>query len=140
MRRSTSLLVLLPVVLTFHLVFSQSAGKPQVFEIDHPTVIAFFPSTAKSTKKDSDSLADFQLYTASARQPLESGGVDLQVVYTREFRVIVNGTATTFKPSKAEPGYYYVAPGRKPRIEFGVMNDTDMVRVAHEYFGPAMKE
>lgn len=143
MRRIAFLLVWLPVILAVNPVFGKAADKAQVFEVDRPTVIAFFPSAAKSTKKAgsaNDSLADFQLYTSSARQPLQSGGVDLQVVYEREFRVIVDGRTTTFKPSKSETGYYYVAPGKKPRIEFGVMNDTDIVRVAHEYFGNAMKQ
>jgi hypothetical protein len=31
-------------------------------------------------------------------------------------------------------------PGKKPRIEYGVMNDQDIVRTAAEYFGRAMKQ
>jgi hypothetical protein len=47
--------------------------------------------------------------------------------------------ATTFKPTKVDVGYYLVAPGRKPRVEYGVMTDADLLQVADEYFGTAKK-
>jgi hypothetical protein len=119
----------------------KTSRKAAPFEIDRPTVIAFFPSEEKIEGKDTDtndSLSDFQLYAASARQRM-SGNVDLEVVYTRSFQVVLDGRVTTFSPPRAEPGYYFAAPGKKPRIEYGVMNDSDILRVAQEYFGTAMK-
>jgi hypothetical protein len=111
-------------------------------EINGPTVIAFFPEVSKTDRKDSDadeSLSEFQLYAASARQRLEGEGVNLQEVFTRSFEIVLDGRSTTFRPSKATPGYYFATPGKKPRIEYGVMSDTDILRVAHEYFGAAVK-
>jgi hypothetical protein len=32
-----------------------------------------------------------------------------------------------------------VAPGKKPRVEYGVMADADLLQVANEYFGLAPK-
>jgi hypothetical protein len=44
----------------------------------------------------------------------------------------------TFRPAKGV-GYYLVEPGKKPRIEYGVMTDADLLRVANEYFGISAK-
>jgi hypothetical protein len=120
----------------------KSSQKAAPFEIDRPTVIAFFPSDSKADGKNddaNDSLSDFQLYAASARQPLQNAGVDLQVTYARAFQVAIDAKVTTFRPPKAEPGYYFAMPGKKPRIEYGVMNDSDVLRIAREYFDGAMK-
>jgi hypothetical protein len=35
------------------------------------------------------------------------------------------------------PGYYLVAYGKKPQIEYGVMTDTDLLDLAKQYFGLA---
>jgi len=32
-------------------------------------------------------------------------------------------------------GYYYIAPGRKPRLEYGVATDLDILQIASDYFG-----
>jgi hypothetical protein len=42
---------------------------------------------------------------------------------------------TAFRPLKGNVGYHFVVPGRKPRIEYGVMTDADLLQVANEYFG-----
>jgi hypothetical protein len=138
MRRIASLLVGLSIVLAASLAPGKAGDKTPVFAIDRPTVIAFFPHNAKADKKNSDtndSLSDFQLYAASARQPLQDAGIDLQVIYTGEFRTALRGQTQTFHSPKAEVGYYLVASGKKPRIEYGVMTDTDLLRIAREYFG-----
>ncbi len=142
MRRITQLLAWMLLVLTVHLAPGKVADRTPVFVIDRPMVIAFYPDTAKATGKygdGDDSYSEFKLYSASARQPLAIGGVDMQEVYATEFRVVIDGRTTTFRPRKKENGYYFAAPGRKPRIEYGVMSDQDIVRIAHEYFGNAMK-
>jgi hypothetical protein len=110
-------------------------------EIVRPTVIAFFPSDPNAVKNDdaNDSLFDFQLYTASARQRLAAENVEFQVVYTRSFQVVQDGRLTNFRPPRAEAGYYFAMPGKKPRVEYGVMSDKDIERVAGEYFGGAVK-
>jgi hypothetical protein len=142
MRRLGSSIALLAIFLTATLALCKSSKKSGAFEIDRPTVIAFFPTVSKTDRKNSDAdeaLSDFQLYTASARGRPEQAGVDLEVVYSRSFQIVLDAKTTSFKPKKAEPGYYFAGPGKRPRIEYGVMSDADILRVAHEYFGSAMK-
>jgi hypothetical protein len=33
-----------------------------------------------------------------------------------------------------DAGYYFIAPGKKPHVEHGVMTDEDLVDVARKYF------
>jgi len=141
MQRLSSAVILFTILLAVTPAPCKTSHKPAPFEIDRPTVIAFFPSEAKTEGKETDandSLSDFQLYAASARQHL-SGNIAFQVVYTRSFQVALDGRLITFRPPRAEPGYYFAMPGKKPRVEYGVMSDEDIERIAQEYFGNAMK-
>ena len=140
MRRVTPAVAMLTILLAATFAFCKSSKQSDAFEISRPTVIAFYPTASDLKKDDSNSaLFDFQLYTTNARRTLEQSGVDFEVVNTRSFNVVQEGRPTTFKPAKAAPGCYFAMPGKKPRIEYGVMNDQDIVRIAHEYFGPAIK-
>jgi hypothetical protein len=109
------------------------------FDIRRPTVVALFPPVTQSElSKDADTneaLADFQVYATQVKEPLEEVGVDFKEVHVHGFRVRLGKTVTTFRPVKAEVGYYFVAPGKKPRIEYGVMTDVGLSQVASEYFG-----
>jgi hypothetical protein len=103
------------------------------------TIVAFFPPvTDAELQKDADTneaLADFRLYATRVREPLKKAGIDFYEVYAHSFRTRVGKTVTGFRPVKGSVGYYFVAPGRKPRIEYGVMTDADLLQVANEYFG-----
>jgi len=105
------------------------------------TVVAFFPPVTKADlQKDADtneSFADFQFYAARLREPLKKLGIDFREVYAHSFRVRIGKTVTTFRPAKGDVGYYFVVPGKQPRIEYGVMTDADLLQVANEYFGRA---
>lgn len=109
------------------------------FIIRRPTVIAFFPPvTQKQLEQDPDtneSLADFQIYAKQARERLAKMGVELKEVYARSFRVSMGGKVTTFRPGSQDVGYYLIAPGKTPRIVYGVQADTDLVQLAAKYFG-----
>jgi uncharacterized protein YggE len=107
--------------------------------VQGPTMVAFFPPVTKAgLEKDTDTnetLADFQTYVARVREPLQKSGVEVHELYTHSFQVRVGKTVTTFRPSKKEEiGYYFIAPGKKPRIEYGVMTNVDLLDIAHEYF------
>jgi hypothetical protein len=121
----------------------RSAQKSPTFDVHRPTILAFFPPvTDAELAKNPDTntvLDDFQFYAASVREPLKQRGIEFRQVYAHSFTIRMGKAATTFKPTKVELGYYFVAPGRKPRIEYGVMTDDDLLRVADEYFGPAKK-
>jgi hypothetical protein len=40
----------------------------------------------------------------------------------------VGAKVTTFRPGDVKVGYYYIAPGKKPRIEYGVATDLAIQR------------
>lgn len=117
----------------------RAAEKQPVIVVRGPTVVAFFePVTQAKLVKDPDTneaLADFQLYASSVRTPLRKAGIEFHELYAHSFRLRVGNQLTTFRPVKVNVGYYLVAPGKKPRIEYGVMTDADLLQVANEYFG-----
>jgi hypothetical protein len=103
-----------------------------------PTVIAFFPPvTTKDLSQDPDtneSLSDFQFYAQSARAKLHDSGIDFQEVYASSFSVKCGSKTKNFHPQKTQVGYYFVAPGKSPHVEYGVMTDADILQVAKKYF------
>ena len=107
--------------------------------VNGPTIIAFFPPGSKSDlEKDPDlneTLADFQVYANRVREPLKKSGIGFRELYTRSFQTRLGKKVTTFRPLKDEVGYYLVAPGKKPRIERGVLTDQDLLDIARDYFG-----
>ena len=120
-----------------------AAEKHPLVVVRGPTVVAFFePITQAELEKDPDAneaLADFQFYAKSVREPLTQAGIEFHELYAHSFRVRVGRALATFRPVKADVGYYLVAPGKKPRIEYGVMTDSDLLGVAKEYFGISAK-
>jgi hypothetical protein len=99
-------------------------------------------SRRSSCSKDADTneaLADFQFYAKRAREPLKKTGIEFQEVYALSFRVRIGKEATVFRPAKGNAGYYLIVPGKKPRIEYGVMTSADLLQVANEYFGTSSK-
>jgi hypothetical protein len=116
-----------------------AAEKPPVVVVRGPTVVAFFePVPQAELEKDPDTneaLADFQWYATSVRDPLRKAGIEFHELYTHSFRLRVGNRLTTFRPVKGDVGYYLVVPGKKPRIEYGVITDVDLLQVANEYFG-----
>jgi hypothetical protein len=117
------------------------AKAPPVFNIKGPTVIAFFPPVSDSElDKDADlddSLSDFQYYDDEVRTPFRKAGIELHETYTRAFSIRVKGQPpVTFRTTrKNDVGYYFIAPGKKPHVEYEVMTDEDLLDVAHDYFG-----
>jgi uncharacterized protein YecT (DUF1311 family) len=115
-----------------------AAEKQPVVAVAGPTIVAFFPVTEAELQKDADTneaLADFQFYAKKVREPLKKIGIEFAEVYANSFRVRIGQEVTVFTPTKENVGYYLIVPGKKPRIEYGVMTDTDLVQVAKDYFG-----
>ena len=99
--------------------------------------MAFFPVTQGDLKNDPDTneaLADFQFYAGKVRRLLHDAGIDFHEIYAPSFRVQQGTKITTFHPGKVKVGYYFIAPRKKPRVDYGVMSDTDLLLVAKEYF------
>lgn len=111
----------------------------QLVIVSGKTIIAFFPPISDSElNKDPDlneTLSDFQLYASNVRDPLRKEGIDFQVLYARSFRIRIGNNVKMFRPKKGDVGYYFIAPGKRPRVEYGVMTDTDLIQVAHQHFG-----
>jgi hypothetical protein len=119
-----------------------AAEKQPLVEVRGPTVVAFFkPVTQQELEKDPDtneSLADFQIYARKVSGPLSEAGLEFHELRAHSFRLRVGKRLTTFRPAKVV-GYYLVEPGKKPRIEYGVMTDIDLLKVAKEYFDISAK-
>jgi hypothetical protein len=119
-----------------------TAEKQPIVVVAGPTIIAFFPVTQAELRKDADTneaLADFQFYAKKVREPLKKTGIEFSEVYAYSFRLRIGKEVTVFKPAKGNVGYYLIVPGQKPRIEYGVMTNTDLLQVANEYFGTSAK-
>jgi len=112
------------------------------FVVKSPTIVAFFPPvTDAELEKNADTneaLGDFQLYATRAVPRLKKAGIAFEVVNAVTFKVRVGKTTSTFRTGKVGIGYYFIAPGRRPRIQYGVMTDEDIVATAHEYFKVAV--
>lgn len=127
------------LVLTTQTLPIAAAEKHLLIVVDGPTVVAFFPPvTDTELQKNPDTneaLADFQLYANRVREPFKKRGIEVHELYTRSFRIRVGKNVNTFHP-KTGVGYYFVIPGKRPLIEYGVMTDIDLLHVADQYFGP----
>jgi len=122
-----------------------AAESPSTIVAHGPTIVAFFPPVTKTELQNdpdtNEALADFKLYATRVREPLKKSGIEFHELYAYSFQVRRGNTVTTFRPSREQVGYYFVAPKKKPRIEYGVMTDVDLLEIAHEYFGtPAQSD
>jgi hypothetical protein len=93
-------------------------------DVCHPTVVAFFKPAANPQEEESgynDALSDFQFYAGELQQPLKNKGIDFRVEYAGGFRTKCGRHANNFFPDKIAAGYYFIAPGKHLRIEYGVM-------------------
>lgn len=117
-----------------------ASDNPPRIVVNRPLIIAFFaPMPSLSAEDENEVLSDFQLYARQVREPLKQRGIEFQELYVDSFTIVNGKTVTSFKPAKTQVGYYLIAPGRKPRIEYGVTTDVDLLQIADEYFGKHAK-
>jgi hypothetical protein len=114
------------------------------FYIAKPTILAFFEPASRTPPKEdaadsNEALADFQFYGRQVLKPLAKIGVDYKEIYGSRFVVRLGDAPTTFRPAKGI-GYYFIAPGKKPCVEYGVMTDSDLLDAAHNCFGMNEKQ
>lgn len=134
-----TVLLFFSLIFTIHSNAGQRASDAPVISVRAARVIAFFPPVSQSDlSNDNDglneSLNDFQYYAGRVRAPLKKEGIDFDEVYAKSFRVRIAAQTSLFKPSEDRAGYYFIAPGKKPLIEYGVMTDLDILQIAKEYF------
>jgi hypothetical protein len=118
------------------------SGETPAFAIDKPTLLAFFRPSSDMNDTGThanDSLSDFRAYLHQASDPLQRAGIEIHEVDSRSFQVRDGGKTTTFTTKKMNLGYCLVAPGKKPRVEYGLMSPSDLVNIASEYFGMTIK-
>ncbi|HEY2912920.1 MAG TPA: hypothetical protein VGK21_06145 [Candidatus Angelobacter sp.] len=122
----------------------RAAEKQPLVVVSGPTVVAFFkPVPPGQLNKDPDAneaLSDFQFYARSVRTRLRKVGIEFHELYAHSFRLRIGTQLITFRPVKQDVGYYFVAPGKKPRIEYGVMTDSGLLQVANAYFGSKVQK
>jgi len=141
MKRFNRILVLTVLVSLLSLPLV-AAERERTFVIRRPTVIAFFPPVTEQELSDTgnnEALAHFQFSANEARKPLHDVGITFIENYAESFRVRLAKAVNTFRPEKIKVGYYLIAPGKEPRIEYGVMTEQDLLKIAGEYFGVAVK-
>ncbi len=108
-----------------------------VYTIHGPTILAFF-APVKHPETDGDADRELLKFRALARQshePLEKAGIDFQEVYAPVFEVRVGSEKTTFDSGHMKVGYYFITPGKKARVEYGVAPVPALLEIAKEYFG-----
>ena len=114
-----------------------TAGVP-VVNADGPTVVAFFPNASKIGPDDADgnkALSDFKHYAKRVKRPLIQLGIQFTEEYGRSFRIRSGSKSALFTRETGTPGYFFFADGKRPRIEYGVRTDSDLLAVARQYFG-----
>lgn len=115
------------------------AKRPEVFVIHGPAIIAFFhPISQKELDNgegDAEAGDDFSYYSSVVRKPLKNAGIRYETIVARSFRVRVGKKIRVFHTGEIGIGYYFIAPGKEPHVEEGVMTDDDLVDEARKYFG-----
>jgi hypothetical protein len=118
-----------------------AADQQPTITVHGPTIVAFsWPFTEAELKAHPDTneaFADFEFYTGRAMKALQNSGIYFQTVDATSFKTRTGSKTTTFRVGKSRVGYYFVAPGKKPRVEYGVNND--LVETAERYFGKVGK-
>lgn len=104
--------------------------------VDKTIVIGFFPPVTESDLEKDDELnevlSDFQYHLGSATPSLEKRHVRVVELYAKEFTYTLDGKNISFHP-KQEIGYLIVAPGRSPKILYGVMTDVELTDIIDGY-------
>lgn len=108
------------------------------FVIERPTIIAFCrPVSDEEMDKNPDAnevLGDFQLYASRVSRPLKEAGISFEVASAVRFRVKDGKAVRSFNTGKIGVGYYFIAPGKEPHVEYGVETDPDILEAARKYF------
>src|SRR5215469_18525674 len=104
------------------------AQKTPAVDVAGPTIVAFFPPVSNAelirSADTNEALSDFQYYDGQVWEPLKKHGIAIHQIYAHQFMIRSGKSTTTFTPQKV--GYYLVAPGKKPRIEYGVTTDEGL--------------
>jgi len=98
----------------------------------------FLHVTDKEMESNPDTnevLSDFQAYNSEVHDPLQKAGIELRQTDARFFRIRIGTKIRRFQTDKTGVGYYFIAPGKAPRVEYGVMTADGILTAARKYFG-----
>jgi hypothetical protein len=125
------------VLLTVKDIQSKAYGKPPLVDVKGPTLIAFLVpvDTGHSSDDDNEVHADFSVFALEQAKSCRQNGIHFEELHVHSFRVRDGERLTLFRPTKITVGYYLLAPRKKPRVEYGVNTDSDLMEIAREYFG-----
>jgi hypothetical protein len=131
--------VVLAALLLPHLIHAAPpvSDRNPLIEVTGSTIIAFFPPLSDADSKNPDTnevLSDFQLYAGQVQESLKHRGIRFEQVSARSFRVKDASGVHSFVSRRGVPGYYFVEPGKKPYVQYGVMTDIDILDRAGKYF------
>jgi hypothetical protein len=126
-------------MLGFSNLSAQGISHIPVIQIQKGTIIAFYTPAKAADADSNEALSDFQFYADQVKQPLSKLGIDFKEIYVRSFRLHRSGGDIVFRPKSDAVGYYLIAPGKRPRIEYGVRTDVDLIVLAKRYFGLPVK-
>jgi hypothetical protein len=128
------------ILLTVAIPIAAQRQQFPTFDVHRPMIVAFFPPVTEAELQrnpdTNEALSDFQEYARRVREPLRQRGIEFHEVYADRFGIRRGKTVAIFRAGKVQIGYYFVAPSKKPRIEYGVDTDDGLLQVADEYFGP----
>ncbi|MDR3753799.1 MAG: hypothetical protein P4K93_08945 [Terracidiphilus sp.] len=133
-------------IVVFLVVLSTAASKPQnsnekipTFEIKGPTIITYFREISQAEldrgEGDAEAASDYSYYLHNVEGRMESSGITLKSILGAHFRVKIGNKVLDVRDNGVGVGYYFITPGKAPRLEKGVMTDEDLVLEARKYFG-----
>jgi hypothetical protein len=118
-------------------------GRQPRIPVQGPIILAFSPRVEEADlKRDPDlneSISDFRLYTDEIREPLAKAGIEFREVHRRSFCIEMRTGAVNVDRLRQDLGYYFIQPGKKPHVEYGVQTSVDIAQEAKTYFGITVK-
>jgi hypothetical protein len=119
------------------------AAEKEVIVVRGPTVVAFIPAYTEDQLKANPGLneliGDFQEYAGRVTAPFARSGIEFHVIAASSFQLRIGKRRVTYRPGGPKVGYYFAAPGKKPRIQEGVDTDDHLYQIARDYFGITMR-
>lgn len=115
------------------------AAEQEIIVVRGPTVVAFIPAYTEDQLKANPGLneviGDFQEYAGRVTAPFARSGIEFHVIAASSFQLRIGKRLVIYRPRGPKVGYYFIAPGKQPRIQQGVDTDDHLYQIARDYFG-----
>lgn len=94
------------------------------FDVHGPLILAYSPPAANYLRD-----------TPAVSEQLKKQGIEFRRIEASSFSIRQGKELVNVESTKEQAGYYFVSPGKEPRIEYGPKTNADLLRIAKEYFG-----